>query len=156
MDEIHTTVDIEAPPETVWSVLTDFDAYPEWNPRTIITGRPTPGARLHVAPGPEAGRMPTFRPRVLRADPESELVWRGHLWIRGLFDGEHRFTLEDRGEGTTRLVQSERFGGLLARPILRLVGAETERGFHTVNAALKARAESLSNADPVDVAGTVT
>src|SRR5208337_3854746 len=32
MKEIHTEIEINAPAEKVWKVLTDFAAYPEWNP----------------------------------------------------------------------------------------------------------------------------
>jgi hypothetical protein len=87
--------------------------------------------------------MPTFRPTVLRADG-SELRWLGHLYVRGLFDGDHRFAVEDLGEGRSRLTQSESFRGLLVRPIMRLYGADTESGFEAVNAALKARAEAIT------------
>lgn len=147
MDEIRTSVDVDAPPAAVWAVLTDFERYPEWNPRTRITGEPTEGARLAVAPGPEAGRSPTFRPRVLRAEPDRELRWLGHLYVRGLFDGEHSFRIEDRGDGRSRLVQSEQFSGVLAGLVTRFIGADTEDGFHAVNEALKARVEELAAAD---------
>jgi Polyketide cyclase / dehydrase and lipid transport len=32
MKEIHTEIEINAPGESVWRALTDFAAYPEWNP----------------------------------------------------------------------------------------------------------------------------
>ena len=142
MNEITTSIDIDAPTDTVWAALTDFAAYPEWNPRTRIEGRAETGERLRVAPGPDAEGMPTFTPRVLVADGR-ELLWRGRLYLPGLFDGEHRFLVEERGEGS-RLVQSERFTGLLVGPLMRRYGADTEAGFHAVNAALKARAEALA------------
>ncbi|MEF8851082.1 MAG: SRPBCC domain-containing protein [Haloarculaceae archaeon] len=142
MKEIFTTVDIEAPAEVVWDVLVDFERYPVWNPRTRITGTAAAGERLVVAPGPEADGMPTFRPRVLRADG-TELRWLGHLYVRGLFDGEHVFTVEDLGNGRSRLVQTESFGGILARPLLWLYGDDTRAGFEAVNEALKDRAEAL-------------
>jgi hypothetical protein len=143
-DELTTSVDIDAPAGLVWSVLTDFIAYPEWNDYTRIEGEAREGARLSVSPGPETGRMPTFKPRVLRADPETrELVWLGHLYVPGLFDGEHRFTVEDLGDGRSRLRQEESFSGLLVGPINRRFGADTESNFHAVNGALKARVESL-------------
>jgi hypothetical protein len=167
MDHIHTTIDIDAPAETVWAVLTDFTAYPEWNPRTRITGEAAVGERLTVAPGPEAEGMPTFRPRVLAAgsvehdashdDGASdayELRWLGHLYVRGLFDGEHSFLVEAVDDDRSRLTQSESFSGLLAGLLLRRYGADTEAGFHDVNAALKARAEAVAAGRALDADDT--
>jgi hypothetical protein len=146
MNELTTAVEIDAPAARVWDVLTDFAAYPSWNQRTRIEGVPETGARLTVAPGPDAEGMPTFRPHVLAAGPREdggyELRWLGHLWVRGLFDGEHSFVVEPLGEDRCRLTQSETFRGLLAGLLLRRYRADTEAGFHAVNEALKARAES--------------
>jgi hypothetical protein len=171
VNDIHTSVDIDAPAETVWSVLTDFGAYPEWNSRSRISGVPAVGERLVVAPGPDAEGMPTFRPRVLAAGPVPgaataadgerapgaegamgtegtgaeayELRWLGHLWVRGLFDGEHAFRVESLDGDRSRLVQSEAFSGVLAGLLLRRYGAATVAGFEAVNKALKTRAEAL-------------
>lgn len=147
--DIHTETEIAAPADTVWTVLTDFAAYPEWNGYTRIEGEAREGTRLAVAPGPEAGRMPTFRPEVLHAGPLAdgsgyELAWLGHLYVRGLFDGEHTFRVEDLGDGRSRLVQSESFSGLLVGPITLLFGDDTESNFRAVDEALKSRAESLA------------
>lgn len=162
MRSIHTSIDIDAPAETVWAVLTDFPRYDEWNPVTRIEGPAVAGERLVVSPGPEAGRMPTFKPRVLRADPGEELRWRGKLFVGGLFDGEHSFRIEQLGRGTSRLVQSETFEGLLVGPVLRRYGGQTEANFRAANEALKRRAESLvagtadeaAAAEPVVADGT--
>ena len=147
MNHIYTSVEIDAPAETVWSVLTDFGAYPTWNPYTRIEGEPRVGERLRVSPGPEAGRSPTFRPRVLVADGR-ELRWLGHLLVPGLFDGEHSFVVEDLGEGRSKFVQSEAFSGVLVGPVMRFVGAQTEANFRGINGALEERAESLASGDP--------
>jgi hypothetical protein len=146
MNEIVTAIDIDAPVETVWAVLTDFERYPEWNRRMHITGEAREGARLRVDPGPDAGDLPTFKPRVKRADG-TELWWLGHLVVPGLFDGEHRFRLQPLGGGRTRLIQDEHFSGLLVGPITRRYGPRTEANFHAVNAALKARSEALVAGD---------
>jgi hypothetical protein len=94
----------------------------------------------------------SFRPRVTAADPNREFRWRGHLFVPGLFDGDHRFELEplDGGAGT-RFVHSEAFTGVLAGLLFRFVGDDTEAGFVVMNEALKRRAEEASaetGADP--------
>ena len=143
MNEIYTVIEIDAPPSVVWAVLTDFEQYDEWNPRMRIEGRPVEETTLVVRPGPEAGRLPTFEPTVTRVRPERELVWLGHLWRPGIFDGEHRFRLEELDDGRTRFVQYERFTGVLSGLFYRLIGKGTKDGFEAMNEALKARAESV-------------
>lgn len=143
MIEITTSIEIDAPAETVWHVLTDFERYDEWNPYTRIEGEPIEGTTLRVEPGPEAGRMPTFRPRLLSVIPNQELRWLGHLYVRGLFDGEHGFRIEALDGDRSRLIQEETFSGILAGPINRRYGEQTEANFHGVNEAIKERAESM-------------
>lgn len=139
--EIRTETEILAPASAVWSVLLDFERYSEWNPFVVrIAGKPEPGSRLEVTLSmPESAKEHTFRPRVIRCEPERELRWLGHLWMKGLFDGEHFFRLEER-DGRTRFVHGEDFSGLLVRFALQTVTLAT-RGFVYMNEALKQRVE---------------
>jgi hypothetical protein len=140
--ELSTRVDVDAPPEQVWAVLTDFDRYHEWNPFVRIVGRPTRNARLHVELTPPGGRTVRLRPTVTRAEQGRELRWLGHLWRPGVFDGEHRFVLEPLDGGSrTAVTHAEVFTGTLVPLLWRVVGAGTERGFEAMNAALKRRVE---------------
>ncbi|WP_411969046.1 SRPBCC family protein [Haloferax sp. YSSS75] len=150
MDQLTTSIDIDAPSETVWQVLTDFDSYHEWNDYTRIDGDPVVGTTLAVSPGPKAGRVPTFKPTVLQADG-SELRWLGHLLVPGLFDGEHRFVVEELDEGRSRLTQSETFSGVLVGLVNRLMGDSTRRNFELVNEAMKTRAETLASGEAATV-----
>ncbi|MFC6836827.1 SRPBCC domain-containing protein [Halomarina ordinaria] len=145
MREITTRVDIDASPAAVWRVLTDFAAYPEWNPFMTVEGHPRKGERLTVHLSPPGGRSVTFRPVVRRADGD-ELRWEGRLFVPGLYDGTHRFALTEHPDGTTTLVHDETFGGVLVGPINRRFGPAVERGFEEMNAALKARVEAQSEA----------
>ncbi len=91
---LRTETDIAGSLERVWDVLTDFDGYPQWNPFIRrIDGVLAPRARLSVRIHPPAGRAITFRPVVLRVEPDRHLSWRGRTLIPGLFDGEHVFEI---------------------------------------------------------------
>jgi hypothetical protein len=143
MKEIHTEIEINAPAEKVWQVLTDFAAYPEWNPFVrLVEGEVRVGARLHIYIQPSGGKGMSFRPTVLVADPNREFRWLGHLWFPGLFDGEHSFVIEPLGEGCVRFVQRERFGGLILPFLSKMLDGDIRRGFEEMNRALKLRAES--------------
>lgn len=141
---LHSETAIQASPQRVWDVLTDFAAYPEWNPFIPrITGSLETGSRLDVQLQPPGSRGVRMRPTVQAAEPPRELRWLGHLGIPGLFDGEHRFRIEAVGTDWVRFVQEERFTGLLAPLVLRFVERGTRQGFEAMNQALKARAEQL-------------
>lgn len=138
---LKTEIVIHASPAEVWAVLTDFEAYPLWNPFiSSLTGEVAVGNRIRAAlPGM------TFTPRVLVFEAAREFKWLGHLFIPGLFDGEHRFELIDNGDGTTTLVHSEQFGGILVPLFKKMLDTDTRQGFEAMNKALKERVEKSQN-----------
>ena len=138
-DGFETEIFIEAPPERVWALLTDPEAHAAWNPMiAAVEGSFTPGRRVRLIMRTPSGGTMRFRPRVLVAKPGRELRWLGRLGLPRLFDGEHYFRLIPEAGGT-RLIQGERFRGLL----LWAVDVQQFRaGFEAGNAALKAMAEA--------------
>ncbi len=145
MKELRTEIEIGAPAERVWQILTDFASYPEWNPFVRrISGEAQEGTQLEVYLQPSGARGMTFRPTILKAEPSRELRWLGKLFIQGLFDGEHVFEIEQLAENRVRFVQRESFRGLLASLLLRMLENDTRRGFEEMNAALMARAEAAA------------
>src|SRR5688500_291863 len=65
---MHTEIAIQATPERVWEVLTDFAAYPTWNPFIPhLAGRAAVGTSLDVQLQPPGGRAMRLRPTVLAA-----------------------------------------------------------------------------------------
>jgi hypothetical protein len=145
MKTIKTEIDIQAPAETVWEMLSDIDAFPSWNPFiTRLEGELRVGGRLAVTIEPPGGRPMTFRPTVKTLVPGRELAWLGSLVIPGLFDGRHRFTLESIGGDTARFHQEEDFTGILV-PLMAPVLRRTAVGFKAMNEALKARVEAASS-----------
>jgi hypothetical protein len=144
MKHINTRIDINAPIAMVWTVLTDFDNYPEWNPVEIsMKGKPVEGSVLeHTAQLP--GRKPvTFRPLITSARKGEHLAWKGKFWLPGLFDVLHEFRLEELPDQRARVHQDEHFRGVLL-PLLGGAIHETEKAIQLTNQALKARAEALA------------
>jgi hypothetical protein len=141
---LETTIDIDAAPDAVWAVLSDLSAYPDWNPFIReASGELAAGARLDLKMQPEGGRAMRFRPKVLYAAPGRELRWRGRLVARGVFDGEHRFAIEPTAGGS-RLLQEERFTGVLVPLLANGLRTRTLPAFEQMNKAVKERAEARS------------
>ena len=148
MKELHSEIEINAPAQHVWEVLTDFASYPQWNPFIRrASGVPRTGERLEVRIEPSGSRGMTFRPKVLNAEANRELRWLGHLLVPGLFDGEHSFTIQPLGKNRVRFVQREEFKGVLVPLFARSLETNTQRGFEEMNRALKVRAEATSERD---------
>jgi hypothetical protein len=142
MKELRTEIEIAASPEAVWAILTNFAAFPQWNPFIKeASGEQKVGGKLRVRVVPPGGKGMVFKPTVLAFETNRELRWLGRLGIPGLFDGEHGFTLEPIDGGRTRLTQREVFTGVLVPLFARSLDDGTKKGFDAMNLALKERAE---------------
>ncbi|WP_173923080.1 SRPBCC domain-containing protein [Agromyces sp. Marseille-P2726] len=140
---ITTGIRIDAPADAVWATLTDTSLFREWNPFvTEIHGRLALGERLRVRIAPPGGAAMTFRPRITRFIPGRQLAWLGSFGVRGIFDGEHSFTIEPIGAHACRFTHAETFRGVLV-PLMRGALARTESGFELMNAALRDRVETV-------------
>ncbi|CAN5705223.1 hypothetical protein BH23CHL7_BH23CHL7_20790 [soil metagenome] len=145
---IRSSIEIDAPLELVWQVLTDFASYPEWNPIVRrLQGKPRAGGRVTITSQPPGARALVHRPRILSWEPPHELRWRTTVLSQRLFTGEHGFRLEANGGGRVRFVQDETFRGLLVPIYSRLRLSATRRGFSQLNEALRERAEALAGAE---------
>lgn len=135
--QINTSITINASKEKIWKTLTDFKKYPEWNSFIkSVTGEVKVGNQIQI----KLQGM-TFKPIVLTFKENTELKWFGHLWFKGLFDGEHKFKLTDNGNGTTNFEQSENFSGILVKLFAKSLDKDTKNGFEQMNKELKLRAE---------------
>jgi len=141
--ELTSSVEIKASAERVWEILTDFSTYQEWNPfiRPVV-GRATEGTRLKVQIWPVGGRPVAFSPRVVKVEKDRELRWLGRLWLPGLFDGQHIFTIHSLDQERVRFIQKEIFSGLLVPLMAKRLDQQTLPGFEKMNEALKERAEA--------------
>ncbi|WP_186757147.1 SRPBCC domain-containing protein [Echinicola salinicaeni] len=139
--KITTQIQINAPAQKVWEILMGFETYPQWNPFVkSLEGDIREGGRIEI-------KLPgmTFKPIIQVIRPNKEFRWLGHLWIKGLFDGEHCFQLEQLADGKTRFIHSEYFSGILVPFFRKQLLAKTKFGFEAMNKSLKNRVETTVN-----------
>lgn len=137
--------DVAAPPEVVFAVLTDVHRWHEWSTWLAWDdGEMKEGAVLRLRLTPPGGGGYAFAPTVLTVDAPRHLAWVGRTGLPGVFDGEHHFELEALAGGRTRLVNRERYSGLLS-PLFNLLPAMkgAQPGFEAMNDEIARRAESL-------------
>ena len=73
-NEIQTEILIKATPEKVWSLLCEFEIYPEWNPFIkSLSVKVETGNRIKVKIAPTESGEITFKPRVLKFEKKVEL-----------------------------------------------------------------------------------
>lgn len=140
--EIKTEIHIQSSPEKVWSILTQFQNYPNWNPFIkSISGDVKVGNRITARIEPPGAKGMTFKPKVLTYSAHKEFTWLGNLVFPGLFDGKHSFKLIAHNDGTTTLIQSEAFKGILVPLFKKMLDVNTVKGFTAMNEKLKELAE---------------
>ncbi len=137
--EIKTSILINASAETVWSLLSDFKSYENWNPFIkSISGEMQVGNKIKV----NAGGM-KFQPKLLAFEKQKEIRWAGRLLFSGVFDGEHSFEIIDNENGSVTFKQEERFSGILVGLFAKKLDTETREGFKAMNEQLKIEAEKM-------------
>jgi hypothetical protein len=137
---IETSIEINAPTEKVWEVLSATDAYPDWNPFIrSIAGRLEQGKTIKVSLSLPGGGSFGFKPLILKAS-FPEIRWKGKFLLGGLFDGEHYFRVESVSPNITRFLHGEHLSGVLVG-LLSGTLEKTKRGFQLMNEALKKIAE---------------
>jgi hypothetical protein len=139
-----TQVDIEAAPESVWSVLTALKWYGEWNPAIIAaSGTVSVGSRLTLRFQPPGTRGYTFRPKLLVVDRPRELRWLGWPRMPLVFDTEHYFVISPLGERRSRLEHGLLAYGIATPLAARTIDRVTKEHFEQMNRALKRRIEQM-------------
>lgn len=140
---IQTQIEIDAPADKVFEILTDFERYPEWNPLTVrIDGAPKVGEvlKLHVS---ISGQSMVRKHVVSRVDAPTALCWTIRTKQPWLMRGERCQTVEDLGDGRCRYSNDEQVLGLSSWLVI-LMGfkGKIRAALEATGAALKDRAEN--------------
>lgn len=138
MRSYDTAADIAAPPDAVWSVLSDVAAFPEWDSGVEkVDGAVAPGAKLKVYSEVNPGRG--YPIKVAEVEPGRRMVWTGGMPL-GLFKGVRTYTLTPVGDGGTRFTMREEFTGPMLPLIWRSM-PDMGPSFDKFARGLKARVE---------------
>lgn len=134
-----TKIEINAPPDRVWSVLTDVERWPGWmasytSVERLSEGPLTVGSQARV-------RQPGLSPAtytVSELDPGVEFTWSSSsAGVRTT--GRH--VVEPLADGRSQLVLTIEQSGLLAGPIGLLLGSKIRRFLAIESEGLRAAAE---------------
>lgn len=142
MRKIYTEKEIEAPPETVWEVITDLDSYEDWNPHITsasANGELEEGSSVDVVLQPSGMSSMDATVEVTSLEPERRLTWEGKLFVSLIFKGVHTFELEPLDGDRTRFVNREKLSGLV---VPFVTDEDTEDDYEEMNEALAVRAEA--------------
>jgi len=135
-----TRVDIEAPPAQVWAVLTDFSAYPIWNPFIYpVTGAPRPGSMLEMTIHHGTRSIP-YQATVAVVRPNRELALR--IPTIEIVEITFDFTIEPLQTGRARLTARERHTGVAVLVAGGFLG-DIQGGLDAMTKAARDRAELL-------------
>ena len=111
MKSYDAAATIEAPPETIWAILTDAPAYAEWDSGVQrVEGSIAPGEKIKVVSEANPGRA--FPVKVTTFEPGRAMTWSGGMPL-GLFKGVRTFSLSPDGTATRFTMREEYSGPLL-------------------------------------------
>lgn len=131
-------IQVSAPPEVVWEVLTDFGRWPEWNPEVksmSFEGPLAPGSMFRWKAGPG-----TIVSTLEELDPPRYVRWRGRTMSIAAI---HEWRLEPR-DGGTHVETEESFSGLIARVLRRSLQKQLDGALEQGLEHLKREAERRS------------
>ncbi|HSK16359.1 MAG TPA: SRPBCC family protein [Gaiellaceae bacterium] len=139
-------LEIQAPHELVWEVLTDVEGWPEWNPdvrSASLEGPLSPGTRFRWKAGPG-----TIVSTLEAVEPPGLIGWTGTtLGIHAI----HVHRLEARGNVTV-VTSEESWDGvlvrLLRRPLGRSLRSAVEGGLRHLKTEAERRAQAGLPAGP--------
>lgn len=144
MQTITTEIKIMAPPEKVWSFITDIDKWHEWSPIVIASqGEASVGSTLTITMiGKEAGKDgPKYSPKIIQLDEPNYFHWRAHMMAGFIFSNDKIIELEKTATGT-KVTHKETFKGLMTAMMKGQMDKGVPPMLNKMNEALKQIAEA--------------
>lgn len=146
MQTIQTEIDIEAPPEKVWSIISEVDKWHEWSPTINASeGKAEIGSVVTITmmskePGKDG---PKYNPEIIQMEEPTYFHWRAHMMAGFIFTNEKIIELE-KTESGTKVIHKETFKGLMAAAMKGQMEKGVSPMLNLMNDALKKVAEEKS------------
>jgi len=136
------SIDLDADPEKIWSILENFDAWSSWNPLYVkSSGSFEVGNSIQFAvalpgmkPHPGVAKVKCVVPReFLQYEIKS---------LGGLGLGTRFIEIRQIGPGKTQLINGEIMSGLVAPLLFKALGEKVRQGLENMNIALAAQLQA--------------
>lgn len=139
--KVHTSIEIDAPHDVVWGVLTDFDRLPEWSSGLqSLEGDFRDGGQVTVK-FRMMGRDQVYHHELKFFEDGAQFGWSDPLSMG--FTDRHVYRVEPLLNGRTRFIQTDEPHGGSIRFLGGVIGRQTVKLYQAFNRELKARAEQI-------------
>jgi len=144
MRELRTEIQISAPIDQVWQVLTDFDHWKGWNPIVKqASGSASLGSKLNITISGEDCKEMSYQPHVLEVNPPKIFRWRATMMAGFIFTNDRVFELKEKNGGT-EFTHKEEFSGLMVPMCWKKMNQFVLPMLEKMNKALKGKLEASS------------
>ena len=145
MRELQAVIQISAPIDLVWQVLTDFDHWKEWNPMVNqASGSASVRSKLSITMrGQNAKDAMKYQPIVIEVNPPKSFRWRATMLSGLIFTNDRVFELREINGGT-ELINKEEFSGFMLPLFWKKMNEFVVPMLEKMNKALKDKVEAKS------------
>lgn len=142
MRELKSEIQIAAPIDKVWQVLTGFDLWKDWNPMVnSASGSATPNSKVDIIMrGPDGKDAMKYQATVLEANSPKSFRWRATMMSGLIFTNDRVFELREENGGTV-LINKEEFSGLMVPLFWNKMSLFVVPMLEEMNKALKSKLE---------------
>ncbi len=143
MKEVRTEIEINAPKEKVWDILTNFDGWGEWNPTVKeAKGEAKLKSTLTITMrGKTEEGAHSYSPVIINIDAPNSFRFRASMGARIMMTNYKTCQLEETAKGV-KLIHIEGFTGLMVPIIWKKMEKGVPMMLDMMNKALKKKAES--------------
>ena len=139
---LEDRVGVQAPPETIWQLVSNLEGWSAWNPLYVkASGTIRIGEILTLTEQLPGQQARIVQPRVLEWVPNEQLHWRLSR-LKGLATATHYIEIEKLNEGACIVSNGVLIGGMFGPSLMRGQARALRKGLHLMNEALKATAET--------------